>query len=342
MYSIKRTVSTAAVLAALLFVLLVVSITLGAADISIGDTFSILLSRIFPSLLGEGIRESHIHIIMNLRLPRILTAMVVGIALSVSGTVFQAVFRNPMADPFILGISSGSALGVAIGMVTGLAGVISARWGIPLSAFLGGLLATMVIYMLSGKGASSNTLLLAGIAMNFMLSSAMSLLMYFNRESVESIVYWNMGSLSAVGWNDLSVIIPLIALGVFAILLFSRELNAMTLGDETALSLGVSIQHVRIIVLLLSTVVTSAAVAISGTIGFVGLIIPHIMRMITGANHRTLLPYAALGGAIFLVISDALSRSIMPPTEIPVGIITAMAGAPYFIYLLKARGRNVL
>lgn len=342
MFSTKKFAVTALLLVILLAAVTAVSVTLGAASISFSSSLRILLSPLFPSLVSQDIPPSHIYIILQLRLPRVLSALMVGAALAVSGTVFQAVFKNPMADPFILGISAGSALGVAVGMITGFAMIVSSRWGVPVFAFLGGTGATAVIYLLGGRGVSSTTLLLAGIAMNFLLSAAMSLLLFFNRDSLESVVYWNMGSLTSSSWSELSVIIPIIMIGTAVILLFSRELNAMTLGDETALSLGISIRNVRIIVLLLATLVTASSVAISGTIGFVGLIIPHIMRIITGANHRTLLPYSAVGGALFLMLSDALARSVVPPSEIPVGIITAMAGAPYFIYLLKARGRHIL
>ncbi len=330
------------VLILLLIATVLISVTLGAAHISIRHTVSILLSRVFPGLLEEGIRSSHVHIIMQLRIPRILTALFVGAGLAVSGTVFQAVFRNPMADPFILGISSGAALGVAVGLITGFSTIISLTWGSSIAAFAGGVGATLAIYLLAGRSTGVNTLLLAGIAMNFMLSSVMSLLLYFNRENLESVIYWNMGSLSSANWEGLSVLIPVVLLGTIGMMLFTRELNALTVGDETARSVGIPIHTVRIIVLMLATVTTSAGVAVSGTIGFVGLIIPHIVRLLIGPNHRILLPCAALCGACFVAICDALARSLMPPSEIPVGIITALAGAPYFIYLLKRRGRNVL
>lgn len=342
MYRTARYFSTAAVLIILLVLSAGISLTLGAADISARMVGNILISRIIPALESPQVRQTHIHIIMYLRLPRVLTALVVGAALGISGTVFQAVFRNPMADPYIIGISSGAAFGAAIGLVTGMSAFFSLRWGIPLFAFIGGIGATTVIYLLGGRGRSATTLLLAGVAMNFLLSSLMSLMLYFNRDSLESVVYWNMGSLAASGWEDVSVMAPIILVGGAALLLFQRELNAMTLGDESALSLGVSIRKIRIGMLGLATVVTSASVAVSGTIGFVGLITPHVMRILTGPNHKTLLPYSAAAGALFLTVSDALARSIVPPAEIPVGIITAIAGAPYFLYLLKHRFREAV
>lgn len=319
-----------------------ISITLGAASISIADTSRILFSAITPWDLTNSIPDSHIHIILKLRLPRIITAILTGISLSISGAVFQAIFRNPMADPFILGISSGSAFGVAVGIITGLTTIVSARWGVPIFAFLGGMGATLVIYFLGGRSSSTNTLLLSGIAMNFLLSSLMSLLLYFSRDKLESIIYWNLGSFSSASWDEVTAIIPWIAIGTIAIAFFSRELNSLSLGDETAHSLGIDIHKTRLLLLMLATLNTSASVAVSGTIGFVGLIVPHVIRLIIGPNHKYLIPYSALSGAVFMIICDAVARSLIPPTEIPVGIITAITGAPYFIFLLRKRGRIVL
>jgi len=322
------------------------STALGAASISFRETAVILLSRLLPfqSLKNavESMPASHVHIILQIRLPRILTALVTGISLAVSGAVFQAVFRNPMADPFILGISSGSAFGVAVGIVSGMTALVSARWGVPVFAFLGGTLATGIIYGLSGKSSSTNTLLLSGIAMNFLLSSLMSLMLYISRDKLESIIYWNLGSFSSASWEEFLVILPWIVLGTAGTVLFTRELNSLSLGDETAHSLGISISNTRIALLILATVNTSASVAVSGTIGFTGLVIPHVVRLIIGPNHRHLIPCAAAGGALFMIICDAAARSLIPPTEIPVGIITAVTGAPYFIFLLKRRKHAVL
>ena len=324
----------------ILWISALASLSFGTADISMTDTAKILLNSVhlLPQSTIEEIKPSHMYIIWQVRLPRILIAIITGMALSVAGAVFQALFRNPMADPYVLGISSGAAFGVALGTTSGFLVFFTGPWGISFCAFVGAMGTSILIFMLSGGlRSSSNTLLLSGVALSFLLSAGLSLLMYFNRDQVEEIVYWMLGSFSSANWEKVQVIIPLITLGVTGILLFSRDLDLLLLGENTAKTLGVDSKKIRMILLILATAITASAVAISGIIGFVGLVIPHIIRILTGPKHNKLLPHTILAGGIFTLVADTLARGMIPMTEIPVGIITSLSGAPFFIYLLRRR-----
>lgn len=331
---------------------MIISISFGSASITFRESLTIIwsgilqrtgLSSLSTSLAGSGLSSAHTYIIWQIRLPRVVTSMIVGMALSGSGVVFQAVFRNPMADPYILGVSSGAALGVAIGMITGVLVVFPGSWGVTLFAFLGAVSASIMIHTLSGGARSSSmTLLLSGVAMNFFLSSAMSLLLYFNRDRIEDIVYWSLGSFTASNWERLAVAGPFIILSLVILLLYHRELDLLLFGDDTATSLGMNIRRDRTVLLVIATGVAAGAVSISGIIGFVGLIVPHVVRNISGPNHSRLIPWAILFGGLFTMTADTFARSLIPPTEIPVGIITSLAGAPFFIMLLRQKRREIV
>ncbi|NQT60156.1 MAG: iron ABC transporter permease [Bacteroidetes bacterium] len=331
------------VLIIVLCLALLTFISLGSADISFSETYRIIANGIFSTDFPEDISKSHIYIIWQVRMPRVIISILVGMALSVAGAVFQAIFRNPMSDPFILGISSGAAFGVALGAVTGFIMFIPGIWGLPISAFAGAITATLIIYFLSGgMQTSTSSLLLSGIAMNFFLSSLMSMLLYFNRDRLENIIFWSMGSFSSANWDKCIIGFPIILIGIVCIFFFQRELDLLLIGDESARSMGLSLKRVRIILLIIATFVTAAAVSISGIIAFVGLIIPHIIRMVIGPKHRIMLPYVILVGGLFTLCADTLARSILPSSEIPVGIITSLTGAPFFIYLLRNKRREIL
>jgi len=331
------------VLSLVLCLALLVFLSFGTAEISFRETIRIISGGIFSRTFSEDINQSHIYILWQVRMPRVIISILVGMALAAAGTVFQAIFRNPMSDPFILGISSGAAFGVALGAVTGFMVLIPGIWGLPISAFVGAIIATLLIYFLSGKmQTSTSSLLLSGIAMNFFLSSLMSMLLYFNRDRIENIIFWSMGSFSSANWDKCLIGLPIILLGILSLFYFRRELDLLLIGDESARTMGLSLKRVRIILLIISTLITAAAVSISGIIGFVGLIIPHIIRMIVGPKHRVMLPYAILAGGFFTLCADTFARSILPSSEIPVGIITSLAGAPFFIYLLRNKRREIL
>lgn len=326
-------------LTALLIASMILSLSFGTADISISETADILLHRTSENQLDA----SHVYIIRQIRIPRVLTSVLVGMGLAVAGVTFQALFRNPMAEPYILGVSSGAACGVAFGSLIGAFLIIPGSWGIPIFAFLGAIAASLVIYGLSGGMRSTTvTLLLSGVAMNFLLSSLMSLFMFFNRDQLENLVYWSMGSFSSANWEKLLIIGPMLIIGTLIIPLFSKEMDLLLLGDETAQTMGLHVRRTRIALLTVSTLITSSAVAMSGIIGFVGLIIPHSVRIIAGPSHRRLIPSCIISGGLFTLLADTLARSVLSHAEIPVGIITSLTGAPFFIYLLRRQRREVI
>ncbi|WP_214084092.1 iron ABC transporter permease [Methanoculleus sp.] len=269
-------------------------------------------------------------IVWDIRLPRVLAAALVGCALAVAGTAMQGLFRNPMADPYIIGTSSGGALGATVAIV------LFAGTGRPVFAFAGAMAATFAVYFIARKGGKIpvETLLLSGVALSTLLSAFLSFLMYTAGKSLHQIMFWLMGGFWNVSWNDVVVALPIL-IGSAGIYLFARDVNILSLNEEDAAHLGVNVERVKRILLALSAFVTGVAVAVAGSIGFIGLITPHVMRLIVGPDHRFLFPAAALAGAILLVWSDTLTRTFT--NDMPVGIITACFGAPFFIYLLRSR-----
>jgi len=332
---------------ALLFFLGVISITLGSANISFKETLCVILSKIpvVKSVVPTAcISQNHELIILQIRLPRMIASALVGIGLSVVGASFQAIFKNPMADPYVLGVSSGAALGAAIGFMLQLDTLALGSMVITMMAFIGSIATTTLVYNIARvkNRISPTTLLLAGVSVSFLLSSIISIIMVFNRQQVEKIVFWTMGSVSAVTYNQIFTLIPFIFIGTAIILLFSRDLNIMLTGDDTAKSLGVEVENVKKVILAVSSIIVAACVSISGVIGFVGLIVPHAVRMVFGPDHRVLLPFSLIIGAVFMIICDTASRTVAGSAEIPVGAVTALFGSPYFIYLLiKSKKRGI-
>ena len=325
-----------------LFILIIVIIAaanFGVANISFKQTTLIVMSKIpivnnFVSL--EGIKSTSVIILLNLRLPRILLSCLVGAALSVVGTSFQGIFKNPMADPFVLGVSSGAALGATITMVFLKESHLFGISMIALSAFMGAIITTFLVYNIARVGTKVpvTTLLLAGVAINYLLSSIISLMMTFNRDNIEEIVMWTMGSFSTAGWNDVILLFIIVVPSILIISTFSRDLNVMMLGEDSARSLGIDVNGFKKYIFVISTLMVAAVVSVSGIIGFVGLIVPHAIRMIFGSDNRVVVPFSAIFGAIFLIVCDTLARVVVPPSEIPVGIITSIFGVPFFVYLL--------
>jgi iron complex transport system permease protein len=324
----------------LVFVCLV-AITIGPADVTLDKTVRILVSKI--PLIGqyistEDIKDSQQVIVLKIRLPRVVLAALVGVALATVGTTFQGLFKNPMADPYIIGISSGAALGATIAIVTGLS-VIVGYYAVSWMAFLGALLSTYIVYNIArvGNKVPVYTLLLAGVALSSFMTAIMSFLMVLNNQEMHQVVYWLLGSFSAKNWTHVITAAPLIIIGVIIVNFFARDLNAMLFGDDTALHLGVDVEIIKKILLILGAFIAAAAVSVSGTIGFVGLIVPHAVRLVIGPDHRILMPFAAISGGMFMVITDTIARTLMGSVETPVGIITAFFGGPFFIYLLKRK-----
>jgi len=329
-------------LTAILGLTIVLATTLGPVQIPPPVVLKILISRL-PLVNGLIIPSWSIAeetIVFQIRLPRVLLGILVGGALSVAGATMQGLFKNPMADPYIIGISSGAALGATLAMV-GL--VHMSMYTIPLMAFIFAVGAIFLVYNIANVGGKLpvGTLLLAGIAVSLFLSAITSFMMYISGERLHGIVFWLMGGLWARSWDHVWMTLPWTCVGTLVIYIFARDLNVMLLGEEPAQHLGIEVEKLKKLMMVSASLITAAAVAVSGIIGFVGLIIPHIVRILVGPDHRILLPGSALVGGIFLVWADTLARTIIAPTEIPVGIITALFGAPFFIYLLRRKKRSM-
>lgn len=279
-------------------------------------------------------------IVRRIRLPRIVLAAVVGFGLAAAGTVMQGFFRNPMADPSIIGVSAGAAVGAVAFIVLPVANLYGL--GLQLAAFSGALIAAFVVYAIATTNGRTPvaTLLLAGIAIQTFLGAVVSYLILHSGDSMEQAVYWLMGRLHASSWTDVGLSLPFV-LGFYIVLsLYTRDLNVLLLGEDEAATLGISVERTKRVLLAASSIVTAAAVAVAGVIGFVGLIVPHAMRLLVGPDHRILLPTSALAGASFLVVTDTFART--GPVEVPVGIVTAALGAPFFLYLLRKREVHAL
>lgn len=329
-----------------LFLSVVLSSMVGAASISFTEAVQILLSKIpfAERIFNNTFEKSHVLIMFNIRLPRIFLSALVGMGLSVVGAAMQGMFKNPMADPGVLGVSSGAALGAAIAISLGVQKFVFGIGIITLFAFMGAIITTVIVYSISRVGGKIPTvnLLLSGVAVSFLFSSLISVIMIFNREKMENIVMWTMGSISAASWKQVAVVAPVVLLGTLAIFIYAKDLNLLSTGSDTALSLGVDVEKTKKILLVISSVLIGACVSVSGVVGFVGLIIPHIIRLVLGSDHRVVLPFSAIIGAIFLVLCDTMARNLVPPSEIPVGVITSIFGAPFFIYLLIKSKRKVI
>ncbi|MDO5716925.1 MAG: iron chelate uptake ABC transporter family permease subunit [Tissierellia bacterium] len=321
------------------------SMAFGSVKIPVKESVEILSTKIangFGHVRTTPLDETNVFILMELRLPRILLAGIVGALLSVVGVMYQAIFRNPMADPYVMGISSGAAFGATIAILFFSTFNILSFSVIGLSAFLGALITSLIVYGLSYKKGKIQTvhLLLAGVVLNSILTAIISLLMIFHRDDLARIYLWTMGSFRAVTWSSLRLAAPVFILGVLGLGCFVQELNGLALGDREAESIGINVERVKKILLLLGAFLTALAVSISGIIGFVGLIVPHFLRIILGPNHKTLLPASIFGGAIFMIVSDTLARTLVENVDIPVGIITACFGGPFFLLLLRRHRRN--
>ncbi len=327
-----------------LLVVMSVSITLGAADIDVVTVWKVVFSKIplIESWITVDWKESTETIIWEIRLPRVILGALVGAALALAGAIYQGVLRNPLADPFILGVSSGASFGASLVIVFGWQIVWLGKFTLPFVAFIAGLISLLVVYYLAtvNQKMRIETLILSGVVVQAFLGACLSLIMALSNEQLQTIVFWMMGSLSLTDWSYNQIVFPVIIVAVIIAYFFARDLNMFGLGEEAAHHSGVSVQRSRIIMLVLASLITGAAVSVSGAIGFVGLVVPHIIRLIFGADYRIIIPLSVIGGAIFLVGADAFARTIMAPRELPLGIITAFLGAPFFAYLLRKAKRG--
>ncbi len=321
-----------------------ISLSVGSVDLSIERILSVLVEKAVHTTERNPTATRSIEeiIVLQIRLPRVLVGVMVGASLAVSGVVLQAIFKNPMADPFVTGVSSGAALGASIGIVAGIGRAVFGLGFISVSALLGALGAILLVSMISRARSGDQTLrlLLSGLSVNYLFSALTSMIMILSGEELHAVISWLMGGLTSSTWVHVEVGLPVTILGLAGTYLSSREMNVMLLSDEEAQHLGVEVERTRRRLLILASATTAVAVSLTGTIGFVGLITPHIARAIFGPDHRILVPTSAILGSVMLVISDAVARIILIPSEIPVGIVTSLLGGPFFIYLLASRMRT--
>ncbi len=331
-------------LAVLLVLIIILSLGIGAVPFSTPEVLKALAARL-PWLKGRVVADhTTVTIIWDFRLARALLAAAVGAALAVSGAAFQGLFRNPLADPFVIGASSGAALGATLAIVFNLTISLGGFRPIPLAAFTGAVAAVALVYVISQTGSSTPpavALLLAGAALSSLFSAAVSLLMALRTKDLHQIFFWILGSFSGKSWPHLLSMLPYLFLSFIMVTILTRPLDIIAFGEETARGMGLVVGRARILIVVSASLATAAAVASSGIIGFIGLLAPHAARLIFGPIHKRLIPASALLGAILLVAADDLARTIMAPIELPVGVLTALLGAPFFLYLLRTRQKSL-
>lgn len=322
----------APVLAVLLLVVLAASVVLGvrfgSVALSTGDVLSALGGR------ADRITRT---IVVDLRLPRALLGVLVGGSLALAGATFQAILRNPLAEPYILGISGGASVGAVLVLAAGWA--VESSWSLPLAAFAGALVAIGLVFRVataSGRAMDVRVLLLAGVVVGAFFSACIAfILSVSDARTVQSAVLWMMGSLAAAGWRDVALTAAYSLPAALLLLRFARPLNLMAIGEETAQYLGTDVERVKRLSLGIAALLTAAGVAVAGVIGFVGLVVPHAVRLLVGSDHRVLLPLSFLAGGAFLTLADLAARMVLAPTEVPIGVITAFVGVPFFLLLLR-------
>ncbi|MGN7476261.1 FecCD family ABC transporter permease [Solibacillus silvestris] len=329
----------------LLFILLlfaiVIATMLGGVTIPLKETVTILLSSL--PLIDLDVTSTYEKIILQIRLPRVLVAGLVGAGLAVAGVVMQSIFRNPMADPGIIGVSSGGALGGVVAIYFGFTAIGS--FMIPVFGFIGAFITLSIVYVISTSNGRTSvlTLLLTGVAISSFLSACTSLILtYSNLAQVQQILYWLMGDLNGRDWDHLQLMIIPVLISCVIFYIYRNELDILLLGEEEAKNLGINVQFTRNLLLIVASILTGVCVSLTGAIGFVGLIVPHMIRLLIGPSHKYLIPASILGGAIFLILADLIARLLIRPAEIQIGIITAFFGAPFFIYLIILNKRKEL
>jgi len=327
-------------LSLLLSIVILATLIVGSAHIPFSILCEVLLTRLPLIEIEQTWTDSIETIIFDIRLPRLLLAGLVGAALAVAGATYQGLFRNPLADPYLIGVAQGAGLGAVIGFLLPLSWQAAS---IPLLAFSGAILAVAVVYSIArvGKTLPMTTLILAGVALGAFLAAITSYLMFASGNRLHGIISWLLGTFSVTSWQHVVMVLPYILIGTLVIWLHARPLNVMQLDEEQAQQLGINVEQVKLTLLGAATLITAAAVSFCGIIGFVGIIVPHAIRLIWGPDHRFLLPLVTFAGAIFLILADTAARTVLAPTEIPVGTVTAFLGAPFFLYLLRQRKRAI-
>lgn len=331
-----------ALLVPLTFLVLCIGTSIGSSGISILNIISIIGHKIFGIQLVKDINLNDAAIIWNLRLPRVLLAFIVGASLSVSGAVVQSVLRNPLASPYTLGISSGASLGVGFLIISGFSISFLGRLTLPLIGFLCGLLTVFAIIVFSSKvdkNISNSTIILSGMVFSLFCNAVLTTITALYSEDIKSIVLWQIGSFSMRGWSYVQIGLPFFIIGIIGIMHYCTEMDILSFGEDQAKSVGVDTNKTKKYLLVFSAVLTGCAVALSGVIGFVDLIVPHLVRRIVGSKHKYVIPICIILGGCFMVIADLVARTIVIPSELPVGAITALIGAPFFAYIYFTKSK---
>lgn len=314
---------------------------IGPAQIGLVDAFAGLVDLVPGVDLQTGLTERQLGILQVIRFPRVVLGVIVGAALALSGAAYQGVFRNPLADPYLLGVAAGAGLGATIAIVAG-GGSGSVVPLVPLAAFVGAVGGVVLSYGLGrtvGGTRTATTLILAGVAIASFLTSIQTYVQQRNAETLREVYDWILGRLATTGWSDVSLILPYVLLSTVGILVHRRALDVMAVGDEEAAALGLHVGRTRLVVVTAATLGTAAAVSVAGLIGFVGIIVPHAVRLVAGTSYRRLLPLSALFGGAFMVLADLVARTALAPAEIPIGVVTAFLGAPFFVVVLRTSRR---
>ena len=327
-----------AVLAALTALFLGMGI--GTADIPLRDAFAILANKIFGAALPAGVSDISVSILWEIRMPRTLTAFFVGACLAVSGTVMQSVLQNPLASSFTLGVSSGASVGAALVIVTGFSLPFAGVLTLPLSGFIFGLATVFFAVALSEKldrSMHNQTIILVGMVLSLFVNAILTLIAAFAQQYMQRLLLWTMGSFASCTWYHVGILLPVCVLGVLFLLRYSREMDILTFGDEQATTIGVDLRKMKKILLAAAALLTGISVCFTGVIGFIDLIAPHVVRRIFGSAHRIVIPMSAVFGGAFMAVADLISRTILSPQEVPIGAMTALIGAPFFLYVFFRR-----
>jgi iron complex transport system permease protein len=324
-----------------LVVALLVGALVGPVHIGLVDALESMIARLPFVHMDSPLSPTQESILWDIRLPRVVLGALVGSMLAVAGASYQGVFRNPLADPYLLGVAAGAGLGATIAVVY-LPNGFGFQNALPPAAFLGASLAVVLAYAIgrsAGRGSGGATLVLAGVTVASFFTAVQTFVQQEHSDTLQEVYSWILGRLPSSGWNDVEILLPYVAVAVVGILLHRRLLDVLSVGDEEAATLGVHVGQVRLVVVVCATVGTAAAVAVSGLIGFVGIIVPHAIRLVAGPSYRLLLPLSVLVGAGFLVLADVIARTALSPAELPIGVVTAFFGAPFFAVVLRTSRR---
>jgi len=328
---------------ALLVLTVLIGISVGSTKIPVQDVFSILSHKLLGTALSEGIEGKTVSIVWILRFPRVLLALIVGASLAVSGSSIQSVLKNPLASPYTLGVSAGASLGVVICIIFDLYIPYFGYMTLTTVGFLSGLVTVFLVLRFARKvdhGFTNQTIILSGMVLALFVNAVLTMITALSHQDLQRIVLWQMGTFSLKSWKYVYAILPFFVIGTLGTLRYAKELDALSFGEEQALTLGVDVEKVKKRLIIYSAVLTGSAVATSGTIGFVGLVAPHICRRVFGPKHSLLIPMSVIFGGVFMIVMDLIARTVIPPSELPVGAITALIGAPFFSMIFFSRRKK--